>query len=102
MNKEFIPIELADEMIKLGFDDFTMFFGDNHKEYLLWQQAFRFFREKYNFRYSIGATNICVYHIPVTNYHTTFMIQDCKTYEEAELECIKSFIEIAKNEKKNN
>jgi hypothetical protein len=69
-----------------------------YRSYLapVYSQAFKFFREKFNFRYSIGSTNICVYHIPVTNYHTTFMIQDCKSYEEAELECIKKFIEHAK------
>ena len=62
----------------------------------LYQQAFRWFREKYNFKYSIGITNTCVYHIPVSNYHTTFMLQDCESYEDAQLQCIKAFIDHAK------
>lgn len=85
------------ELEKNFEEDGDPLFGDKGCTAPLYQQAFRWFREKYDFRYSIGATNICVYHIPVKNYHTTFMIQDCKSYEEAELECIKSFILIAKN-----
>jgi hypothetical protein len=58
----------------------------------LYQQAFRWFREKYNFTYSIGKTNISVVHVPVT----TFLLQDNATFEDAELATIKKFIEIAK------
>ena len=116
MNKQFIPYEQALEIKELGFkeecaahyldeDDLELkwkiyrnlsFNTNNCVQAPLYQQAFRWFREKYNFHYSIGKTNICVYHIPINNYHTTFMIQDCKTYEEAELECIKKFISHAK------
>jgi hypothetical protein len=63
----------------------------------MYQQAFRFFRDKYNFLYSIGKTNVSVYHIPVANYHSTFMLQDNASYEMAELETIKAFIEHAKS-----
>lgn len=114
---EFIPYEQALALKELGFNEECIKYYDyggkmyealeKNKLFIetedeccyapLWQQVFRWFREKYDFRYSIGETNICVYHIPVTNYHTTFMIQDCKSYEEAELQCIKAFIEIAKN-----
>lgn len=62
----------------------------------LYQQAFRWFREKYNLRYSIGDTNIAVCHIPVNNYHTTHLLQNNASYEDAELATIKFFIEKAK------
>ena len=119
MNKEFIPYEQALELKELGFDEPCMAFYElNNKEVMvvgvnqryndpslltltdfcapLYQQAFRWFREKYNFKYSIGITNTCVYHIPVSNYHTTFMLQDCESYEDAQLQCIKAFIDHAK------
>lgn len=117
MEKEFIPYHQALELKLLGFkDECAAHYLDHDDLELKWKiyrnlsidtykclqaptyrQAFRFFREKYNFHYSIGTSNICVYHIPVTNYHTTGMIQDCKSYDEAELECIKKFIQLAKN-----
>jgi len=116
MEKEFIPYHQAVELKLLGFNEkCAAHYLDHDDLELKWekyrnlsinesrlvqapmyQQAFRFFREKYNLRYSIGATNICVYHVPIKNYHTTGMIQDCKSYHEAELKCIDTFIEIAK------
>lgn len=59
----------------------------------LYQQAFRFFREKYDFTYSIGKTNIAVIHV----FNTTFLLENNVTYEIAELAIIKNFIEVAKN-----
>jgi hypothetical protein len=56
-----------------------------------YRQAFRFLREKYNFRYSIGDTNIAVVH-----YGTTQLLQNNASYEDAELATIKFFIEKAK------
>lgn len=103
MKTEFIPTELANEMIKLGFDDFTIFFGDSYKEYLLWQQAFRWFREKYGL---MGVVDCFFY-----NFSYTYNINDIEnekiitrsspdddfnSYEEAELACLKKLIEIAK------
>jgi len=61
----------------------------------LYQQAFRFFRDKFNFRYSIGNTNVSVVH-----YGTTQLLQNNATYEDAELATIRFFIEKAKQ--KNN
>lgn len=119
MKREFVPYEQALELKELGFNenclafynfeerlmpidtDFTNFreLSDDLTKAPLYQQAFRWFREKYNFKYSIGITNICVYHIPhipVSNYHTTFILQDCESYEDAQLQCIKAFIDHAK------
>ena len=78
---------------------------DNRVSAPLWQQAFRWFREKYNlwnmiyprdgWNYTIQEID----NIPSVfgdSYHKTEM----RTYEEAELECLKKLIEIVKNGKK--
>jgi hypothetical protein len=124
MNKEFIPYEQALELKELGFDERCFgFYNPRHEiskeplyehtggtfdnynrtDYLvsapLYQQAFRWFREKYGlagipnpFGYEIlDRDNIncewgCVFETEVSNI-----------YEEAELACLKKLIEIAKN-----
>ena len=65
----------------------------------LYQQAFRWFREKYGYYYPIhrttNNTNQVLYSIgPYAG--------DYFTYEEAELACLKKLIEIVKNEKNSN
>ncbi len=116
MNKEFIPHEQALELKELGFDEECSahfldvddlelkwkiyrnlsFNTDNCLQAPLYQQAFRFFREKHGCSYSIGRTNDVVIHIPINNYTTTFILQKNKTYEEAELACLKKLIELVK------
>jgi len=111
MEKEFLPYQESLELKELGFkekcaahyvdeDDLELkwkiyrnlsFNTDNCVQAPLYQQAFRFFREKYDFRYSIGNTNISVVH-----YGTTQLLQNNATYEDAELATIKWFIEKAK------
>ena len=114
MNKEFIPYELALEIKELGFNeecvatyrhdgDFNIVEQNGlswniktnpnvHCAAPLYQQAFRFFREKYGFIYSIGKTNIAVIHYgPITQ-----LLQDNDSYEAAELAAIKWFIDVAK------
>jgi len=115
MNKDFIPYEQALELKELGFKEkcAAHYLGEG-EEYLelkweiyrndsintnnciqapLYQQAFRFFREKYNFTYSIGKTNIAVIHYgPITQ-----VLQNNNSYEEAELVAIKWFIDVANN-----
>jgi len=110
MEKEFIPLEEAIELKELGFDEecFAYYNVDTlkinqikvqHLEntvrcYLapLYQQTFRFFREKYDFTYSIGKTNIAVIHYGPT----TQLLQNNESYEAAELAAIKWFIDVAK------
>ena len=114
MYKEFIPYEQALELKELGFNEkcAAHYLGEG-EEYLelkweiyrnesinttkllqapLYQQAFRFFRNKYMFTYSIGKTNISVVHY----LGTTQLLQENKTYEDAELETIKWFIDVVK------
>jgi hypothetical protein len=106
MNKEFIPYEQALELKELGFDERTLDayykttdggvsllrFIDKGRQINypfvripapLYQQAFRWFREKYN----LSHLDLLVMHI-----------FEWKTpYEEAELACLNKLIEIVKN-----
>ena len=100
MNKEFIPYEQALELKELGFDIPSVSgysYPDSDKlltQAILYQQAFRWFREKYEFTYSIGKTNIAVVHY----LGTTQLLQNNDSYEAAELAAIKWFIDVAKQQ----
>jgi hypothetical protein len=120
MNKEFIPYEQALALKKLGFDEpcFGAFIGKEFKFFdfsndlngyvndknliigaPLYQQAFRWFREKYDLfgvvegkgydykRYYVYSIN--------GKWHPSRPGLD--TYEEAELACLIKLIEIVKN-----
>ena len=127
----FVPYKIALELKELGFDEPCFaFYGlsrDDYKtirlsifqnlktDYLpdihhldvtcdapLYQQAFRFFREKYGLHYIIckniqmdgyGYREVILIPYMEENENTIF-----KTYEEAELECLKKLIEIAKEQ----
>jgi hypothetical protein len=115
MNKEFIPYEIALELKELGFDepcfavyiDKTLIMEDdwlystNQDTFIessnftapLYQQAFRWFREKYGL-YSVvdGLENRQYYKITQLNSYS----KEYETYEEAELACLKKLIEIVK------
>jgi hypothetical protein len=111
MEKDFIPYEQALALKELGFDEHYLGFYYDEKGnvfhnslilcYLiapLYQQAFRWFREKYglnshihqesrnNYSYCCGQG----YSDEIGGY------QDFETYEEAELACLKKLIEIVK------
>ena len=131
IEKEFIPYEQALELKELGFNQPCFaFYGlsrDDYKtirlsifqnlktDYLpdihhldvtcdapLYQQAFRFFREKYGLHYIIckniqmdgyGYREVILIPYMEENENTIF-----KTYEEAEVECLVKLIEIAKEQ----
>ena len=128
MEKQFLTYELAVELKKLGFgescfgyytvdevlnfDSLKMFKGSDLTTITsqsdwttlapLWQQAFRFFREKYGLHYIIckniqmdgyGYREVILSPYMEENENTIF-----KTYEEAELECLVKLIEIAKEQ----
>jgi hypothetical protein len=113
MNKEFIPYEQALELKELGFkeecsahyldnDDLELkwkiyrnlsFNTNNCLQAPLYQQSFRFFREKYG-----------VHMYPTKFDETKWWIEwgtwtskVFNTFEEAELECLKKLIELSKN-----
>jgi hypothetical protein len=130
MEKEFVPYEIALELNRLGFDEpcfkgYTeeyktlINFSNNHtntsvKNTLptkpftapLYQQAFRWFREKHNLFGCIDLHTSTPIHwyIRIDDiikndyiYHSEDNDLKFKTYEEAELECLKKLIEIAKS-----
>ena len=120
MEKEFVPYEQALTLKELGFDEpcFGYYTGD--KKHLLirpnmgrrnedlndivctaplYQQAFRWFREKHNLKGHIEAVEYLdetpdTYHWCVFDKFNSGY--DQLTYEEAELECLKKLIEIVK------
>jgi hypothetical protein len=119
MNKEFIPYEQALELKELGFDEKCIGFYTLEGYYFpnttplnsltygcdapLYQQAFRWFREKYNLICGVqymGKNKINWWDIHIVghyNIHYEEMCMKYQSYEEAELDCLKKLIEIAKN-----
>jgi hypothetical protein len=110
MEKEFAPYELAVKLKQLGFDEPCFGYYDEGgnlytemQEYLpapLYQQAFRWFREKYNLKgyvepveYLDGTPD--TYHWSIFNNCNSG--NDQLTHEEAELECLKKLIQIIEN-----
>jgi hypothetical protein len=134
MKKEFIPYKQALALKKLGFDEpcFGYYYSmDNKKVGLemyidvrnqdvyyvsapLYQQAFRWFREKYNLYVEVKVEDSVrlgeqKYYWIIFGEYKSFegspwirCLKDSKdvmfnTYEDAELECLKKLIEIVKS-----
>ncbi len=134
MDKEFIPYEHALVLKELGFDEQCMRYYSSknggllvlpqristmhntknssvEKEYYcsapLYQQAFRWFREKHNldvtFRKMDYGTEsqFTGYYFSVYRGNELIDIhgadKKCKAYEDSELECLKKLIELCKN-----
>jgi hypothetical protein len=117
---EFVPYELALELKQLGFDepclatiDQTDFIHIKGTEYPIrgamiydtidcptYSQAFRWFREKHNIHtWIINAEdnhNVFKPFFRGTNIHDQHLVDFYKTYEEAELACLRNLIEIVK------
>jgi hypothetical protein len=120
MNKEFIPYEQALALKELGFDEPCFGYyvtvevpnpflvitkiSDTQGGYFtfapLYSQAFRWFREKYKYNHSIVFTQ---HPFGTDEYQYMILLDDdeyveinFKTYEEAELACLKKLIEIVK------
>ena len=111
MEKEFVPYELALELKELGMDlgwyNYLNFYDSSTKEFCfvmkdvpapLYQQAFRWFREKYKVRFFIESGMS-------SNWGEFFKVifpdgeqrgMSYTTYEEAEIECLQKLIEIVK------
>ncbi len=115
MKDQFIPYEQALALKELGFDEFCfgvwasgqLVIGYDISEYPknveslapLYQQAFRWFREKYQLDSSIAlvANGYGFYIHKNRNYTNKGESYGMYiTYEEAELECLKKLIEIVK------
>ena len=129
INNQFIPYELALELKNLGFNEECFaFYGlsrDDYKtirlsifqnlktDYLsdvhhldvtcdapLFQQAFRFFREKYKLLSFVDIDSSYRIYCDDIKFDLDIDSIIFKTYEEAELECLVKLIEIVKNESK--
>ena len=131
MEKEFVPYELAVKIKELGFNEPCLgFYNQEDRPNLgycangfqddttleikctapLYQQAFRWFREKYNWQHSIDPTadqhshqlgyNYWIWNYKTGEEHHTMPKNrptgdwEYKTYEEAELACLTKLIEI--------
>ena len=115
MKKEFLPYELEVKLVELGFNEKTF---DVHSDIvtqgfkvvkkptprILFQQAFRFFREKYDFvseinvystsdGYSLSFKILCKKYTPYIEANNAWIL-----YEDAQLACIRKLIEIAKEQ----
>jgi hypothetical protein len=120
MEKEFIPYEQALTLKQLGFEEecFAQYsdkalcqhgYGKVRQGNLLsyncitplYQQCFRWFREKYGYDVTIKKCTPSEYKFEIeqlfvegNNYY--FIDFSFNTYEEAEVECLKKLIEIVK------
>jgi len=130
MEKEFIPYEQALALKELGFDEpcFSIYYSKDksfswhhHKDHTndepmldneefnisapLYQQTFRWFREKYSLFHVITIADLGKYETGTPNFQCTIYSKDpvvitnmnkYNTHEEAELECLKKLIELVK------
>jgi len=127
MNKEFIPYEQALALKELGFDEpcFGLYHSDrtfyptqckSHEEFYgqacsapLYQQAFKFLREKFNLEYQIYKSPNGNYYVTIHENTEEYLnrisllrhacleeIVDLYSYEKAEFACLKKLIEIVK------
>ena len=98
MNKEFIPYEQALELKELGFkkdNDFGLLYKGDDIPSILYQQAFRWFREKHGLDYEITyAGKKGEYHAFSVEYiyGNNGSSPSIFSYEEAELACLKKLI----------
>jgi hypothetical protein len=123
MDKEFVPYQEAIELKDLGFDELCMggYDGDDNNLYIgyisnegvqynpqyytkapLYQQAFRWFRERYLLHHEIACgDNVFWFRYGKNGYISVLSIDTNNdsywpTYEEAELACLRKLIEIVK------
>ena len=113
IEQEFVPYEQALELKQLGFDELCLgyylastLFISNDIVYNstdipvikapLYQQAFRWFREKRGLGHMINGIGHESFIMNIGGMLYIFNGSEFKTYEEAELACLKKLIEIAK------
>ena len=109
MKKEFLPYDLEVKLVELGFNEKTF---DVHSDSItqgfkvikkptpriLFQQAFRFFREKYKLLSFVDIDTSYRIYCDDIKFDLDIDSRIFKTYEEAELECLVKLIEIAKEQ----
>jgi hypothetical protein len=99
MKKDWIPLKLALELKELGFDEPCRRFYFMYLPAPTYSQAFRWFRDKYKLKCCIiplvceqGFSDLYESRIHQEK-HSILRIGNYKTYEEAELACLKKLIE---------
>jgi hypothetical protein len=124
MEKEFLPYEIALELKELGFDEpCYKGYTEDYKELIsfsnthtntsvkttlptkpfttpLYQQVFRWFREKHNLNSFVIDSKSYSWYFNINDMVKDDVISEVlyfRTYEEAELECLKKLIEIVKD-----
>jgi hypothetical protein len=63
----------------------------------IWQQAFKWFREKYKYSYFIKEATKGKYRFHIEKFDEKYYNSEILSYEDAELGCLKKLIEIVKN-----
>jgi len=106
LQKEFVPYGLALRMKQLGFDEPCMASKDmNNDEGLiqlpLYQQAFRWFREKHGLGHMINGIGYETFLMNIGGVVRIYSPLAFNSYEEAELECIKKLLEIVEQNGKD-
>ena len=98
MEKEFVPYEIAKKLKELGFDIQPISY---YTDRILYQQAFRWFREKHDLIYIIdtphsdGKWEYIIF--GSRKYKYLNREENLNSYDEAELKCIGHMIELVKN-----
>ena len=107
-NKDFVPYTEALALKELGFDEpcfglfidekFHFIFSEHQLDTIVlaptFSQAFRWFREKYNLGHMINGIGYESFLMNIGGIITVFPM--FKTYEEAELACLRMLIELVK------
>jgi hypothetical protein len=122
MKKEFVPYKLALRMKQLGFNEPCLaFYGDENDFSMdssrknnpfrktecvapLYQQAFRWFREKYQLHSTITSISQESWQWHITKPGESLgklYDEDFYTYEEAEVACLEKLIEIVEQKNEN-
>jgi len=116
--KDFVPYEEALALQELGFDEpclgnyrlptnrlITEWEIRNTPEHTLgisaplYQQAFRWFREKHGLSGNIDCCDkLCEWNIKSSKLDKSIFSNNIQSYEEAELACLKNLIEIVKQQ----
>jgi hypothetical protein len=111
MEKEFVPYELALRMKALGFNEKCIMhwwkgklsyyqmgdFSPTHTSAPLYQQAFRWFREKYDLGHMINGIGHESFIMNIAGVLHIFNAFEFNTYEEAELACLEKLLEIVES-----
>jgi len=110
MKTQFLPQEIALELKELGFDEPCCAYYDGAGYVMIkemvhcvisaptFAQAFRFFREKYGLLSFIDMDVYSYYRFTIYE-GKRISVAPHRTYEEAELECLKKLIEVVKEKK---